>query len=106
MLRNMNPEIFSDNSKFVYTMKTQQKKVPQFKNKSEKNSSMNKNEIKRQNKTFFIFKLKLIRLEEKVSNEINSRKNKEEIINATNNTLIELNKKIVNKSFLSFETFE
>lgn len=47
MLRNMNPEIFSDKSKFVYTMKTQQKKVPQFKNNLAKNSNVNKDEIKR-----------------------------------------------------------
>lgn len=45
MLKNMNPEIFSDSSKYVYTMKTKHKKVPQF--KKNKKTDVNKDEVDR-----------------------------------------------------------
>jgi len=45
MLKNLNPDIFSDNSKFVYKMRVQEKKVPQFKKVEIKNFEHINNEI-------------------------------------------------------------
>lgn len=49
MLKNLNPEILAYDSKYVYTMKSKQKKIPQFKKKdtnklNEENKVDSKNE--------------------------------------------------------------
>ena len=45
MLKNLNPEILTYDSKFVYKMKSLNKKIPQFKTKEKKTYNMNKEEI-------------------------------------------------------------